>query len=123
MAVRAKRPKFRPLNLHQLIKIYVSRNFLRSFCISAKTLFYHVDPDPHQSDMLDPHPDSHQFADDKLKCTSMEYYPFWHFFNGLSLYLDTRIRIRIRIRVKSRIRIHIKSKSKSGSASGSASGW
>jgi hypothetical protein len=32
------------------------------------------DPDPHQSDKLDPaDPDLHQFADDKLKC--MEYEP------------------------------------------------
>jgi hypothetical protein len=29
--------------------------------------------DPYQSDMLDPDPDPHQFADDKPKCTGMEY--------------------------------------------------
>jgi hypothetical protein len=30
-------------------------------------------PDPHQSDKLEPDPDPHQFADDKPKC--MEYEP------------------------------------------------
>jgi hypothetical protein len=31
------------------------------------------DPDPHQSDKLDPDP--HQFANDKPKCTGMQYEP------------------------------------------------
>jgi hypothetical protein len=29
--------------------------------------FGDLDPHPHQSDMLDPEPDPHQFADDKPK--------------------------------------------------------
>jgi hypothetical protein len=28
--------------------------------------------DPHQSDMLDPEPDAHLLADDKLKCMKYE---------------------------------------------------
>jgi hypothetical protein len=60
-------------------------------------------PDPQQSEMLDPEPDPHQFADDKPKCRNLRL--FKHFSNGLSLYLEARIwiRIRIRIRVKSHI--------------------
>jgi hypothetical protein len=34
--------------------------------------FERLDPDPHQSDNLDPDPDPHQFADDKPKCVKYE---------------------------------------------------
>jgi hypothetical protein len=45
-----------------------------------------MDPDPHQSDKLDPEtvPDPHQFADDKPKC--MEYEPNLAPFKGLTLF-------------------------------------
>jgi hypothetical protein len=68
----------------------------------------HVDPhpDPPQSDKLDPDPD--QFAFDKPKC--MEHESVWALFQGLSLYLEARIRIRIRIKVSGRSRIRIKVK-------------
>jgi hypothetical protein len=36
--------------------------------------------DPHYSDMLDPEPDPHQFADDKPEC--MEYEPNLALFQG-----------------------------------------
>jgi hypothetical protein len=39
-----------------------------------------VDPDPNQSDKLDPKPDPHQFADDKPNC--MEYEPILAIFQG-----------------------------------------
>ncbi len=71
------------------------------------------DPDPHQSDKLDPDPDL--FADDKQKF--MEYGNiFKHFFKVLSLYLEARMRIqnRIRKKVKGRIRIRIRIKVTSG---------
>jgi hypothetical protein len=38
-----------------------------------------VDPDPNQSDKLDPEPDPHQFADEKPKC--IEYLPILALFN------------------------------------------
>jgi hypothetical protein len=56
-------------------------------------------------------PDPHQFADDKLKCMVLSL--FEHFFKGLSLYFEARIRIRIRIEVKGRIRIRMSIKVKS----------
>jgi hypothetical protein len=66
--------------------------------------------DPHHFGNLDPHPDPHQFADDKPK--RMEYVAIWALFHGFEpFYLKARIRIRIRIRINKK------------SESGSASGW
>ncbi len=42
-----------------------------------------LDPDPHQSDKLDPEPDPHHFADDKSKC--IEYEPILALFQGFEL--------------------------------------
>ncbi len=63
-----------------------------------------LDPDPHQSDKLDP--DLLQLLDSKTKC--MEYGFIWALFMVLSHYFEARSRIRIRIKVKGRIRIRFK---------------
>jgi hypothetical protein len=47
----------------------------------------------------------HQFEDEKPKCSEYE-----HFFQGLTLYLEARIRIRIKVKGKIRIRIKVKGK-------------
>jgi hypothetical protein len=73
-----------------------------------------MDPNPDQSDKLDPKSDLRQFAEDMPQCMYMSL--FGHFLKVSSLYLEARIRIvvkgriqiRIRIKVTSKIRIRIK---------------
>jgi hypothetical protein len=65
-----------------------------------------VDPDPHQSDKLDPNPDPdpHQCEDHKPKYSIWNMRQFEHLFKVLSLYLEARIRIRIKVTSRIRIR-------------------
>jgi hypothetical protein len=64
------------------------------------------DPDPHQSDKLDP--DLHYLQMTSQNVSNMNL--FEHFFTGLSLYLEARFWIRVLTTVKSRIRIHMRIK-------------
>ncbi len=63
-------------------------------------LRYKLDPDSHQSDKLDSDPRNLQVKSQNLWNMSL-------FEQGLSLYLEARIRIRICMKVKGRIRIRI----------------
>jgi hypothetical protein len=62
-----------------------------------------MDPDPSQSDKLDPDPD--QFAMKSQNVWNMSL--FEHFFKVYNLFLAARIWVWIRIKVKGRIRIRI----------------
>jgi hypothetical protein len=69
-----------------------------------------MDPNPDQSDKLDPESDLRQFADDMPQCMYEYMSLFKHFWKVSRLYLEARIRIEVKGRIQIRIRIKVTSK-------------
>ncbi len=102
--------------------------YSNTHCLCSGGQVQWLDPDPHQSDKLNPEPDLHQLADDKQKC--MEYKPiralfrgFWAFIWKLGTGSGSASKWKVGSGYASKWQAESGSASKLQAESGSASKW